>query len=62
MSERHSLWLPWAMVLLTVVVTPISSPKTVRNYVSSILDKLQVADRAEARIAAQSAGLGQDSL
>ena len=34
------------------------SPKTVRNYVSSILDKLQVADRAEARIAAQSAGLG----
>lgn len=35
------------------------SPKTVRNYVSSILDKLQVADRAEARIAAQSAGLGR---
>lgn len=34
------------------------SPKTVRNYVSSILDKLHVADRAEARIAAQSAGLG----
>ena len=34
------------------------SPKTVRNYVSSILDKLQVADRAEARIAAQAAGLG----
>ncbi len=37
------------------------SPKTVRNYVSSILDKLQVADRAEARIAAQSAGLGDST-
>ncbi len=36
------------------------SPKTVRNYVSSILDKLQLADRAEARIAAQSAGLGHE--
>jgi DNA-binding NarL/FixJ family response regulator len=38
------------------------SPKTVRNYVSSILDKLQVTDRAEARIAAQSAGLGDESV
>lgn len=37
------------------------SPKTVRNYVSSILDKLQVADRAEARSAARTAGLGQAS-
>jgi DNA-binding NarL/FixJ family response regulator len=35
------------------------SPKTVRNYVSSILDKLQVADRAEAGAAARTAGLGQ---
>jgi DNA-binding NarL/FixJ family response regulator len=34
------------------------SPKTVRNYVSAILAKLQVADRAEARIVAQAAGLG----
>ncbi len=37
------------------------SPKTVRNYVSSILDKLRVADRAEARSAARTAGLGQAS-
>jgi DNA-binding NarL/FixJ family response regulator len=34
------------------------SQKTVRNYVSSILAKLQVADRAEARLIARAAGLG----
>jgi DNA-binding NarL/FixJ family response regulator len=34
------------------------SQKTVRNYVSSILAKLQVADRAEARLLARAAGLG----
>jgi DNA-binding NarL/FixJ family response regulator len=35
------------------------SVKTVRNYVSTIFNKLQVADRAEAMLKAQSAGLGQ---
>lgn len=34
------------------------SPKTVRNYVSSIFSKLQVADRAHAIIRAREAGLG----
>ncbi len=34
------------------------SPKTVRNYVSSIFSKLQVADRTEAVTRARSAGLG----
>lgn len=34
------------------------SPKTVRNHVSNILSKLQVADRAEAMIRAREAGLG----
>jgi DNA-binding NarL/FixJ family response regulator len=34
------------------------SQKTVRNYVSGILAKLQVADRAEARLVARAAGLG----
>jgi DNA-binding NarL/FixJ family response regulator len=34
------------------------SPKTVRNNVSSIFAKLQVADRAHAIIRARSAGLG----
>lgn len=34
------------------------SPKTVRNHVSNILSKLQVADRAEAIIRARDAGLG----
>ena len=36
------------------------SQKTVRNYVSGILAKLQVADRAEARLIARAAGLGDD--
>lgn len=34
------------------------SPKTVRNQVSTILSKLQVADRAEAIVRAREAGLG----
>jgi DNA-binding NarL/FixJ family response regulator len=36
------------------------SPKTVRNHVSNILSKLQVADRVEAMMAARAAGLGGD--
>lgn len=35
------------------------SPKTVRNHVSNVLSKLQVADRAEAIIRARQAGLGR---
>jgi DNA-binding NarL/FixJ family response regulator len=34
------------------------SPKTVRNYISNIFGKLQVADRAQAIIKARDAGLG----
>lgn len=34
------------------------SPKTVRNYVSDIFAKLQVADRVQAALRARSAGLG----
>jgi DNA-binding NarL/FixJ family response regulator len=33
------------------------SPKTVRNYVSNIFSKLQVADRAQAIVKARQAGL-----
>jgi DNA-binding NarL/FixJ family response regulator len=36
--------------------------KTVRNHVSNILSKLQVADRAEALIRARDAGLGKSDL
>jgi len=35
------------------------SPKTVANYVSNILHKLQVADRKEATMRVREAGLGQ---
>ena len=34
------------------------SPRTVRNYVSSVFAKLRVADRAHAIIRARQAGLG----
>jgi DNA-binding NarL/FixJ family response regulator len=45
-----------------VIATRLSlSPKTVRNIVSSIFNKLQVADRAEAIVRARDAGLGQGS-
>jgi DNA-binding NarL/FixJ family response regulator len=35
------------------------SPKTVRNHVSNIFNKLQVADRAQAIVRAREAGLGE---
>jgi DNA-binding NarL/FixJ family response regulator len=34
------------------------SPKTVRNYVSNIISKLQVADRAHTILRAKAEGLG----
>jgi DNA-binding NarL/FixJ family response regulator len=36
------------------------SVKTVRNHVSNVLVKLQVADRAQAVIRAREAGMGRD--
>jgi DNA-binding NarL/FixJ family response regulator len=37
------------------------SPKTVRNHISNIFAKLQVADRAQAIVRAREAGLGRDT-
>jgi len=37
---------------------PFAGNSTVRNYISSIFGKLQVADRAQAIIRAREAGLG----
>ena len=37
------------------------SPETVRNHVSNIFTKLQVADRARAMIRAREVGLGRDT-
>jgi DNA-binding NarL/FixJ family response regulator len=38
------------------------SVKTVRNHVSNILLKLQVADRAQAVIRARDAGMGHEEV
>lgn len=37
------------------------SPKTVRNHVSNIFSKLQVADRAQAIVRAREAGMGRET-
>jgi DNA-binding NarL/FixJ family response regulator len=37
------------------------SPKTVRNHISNIFTKLQVADRAHAIVRAREVGLGRDN-
>jgi len=44
-----------------IAATLFLSQKTVRNYVSAIFAKLQVADRAEAGLVARAAGLGEPS-
>lgn len=44
---------------LAIAERLVLSPKTVRNHVSNILSKLQVADRAKAIVRAREAGLGR---
>ncbi len=59
--EREVLDLLAAGLGNAAIATRLSlSPKTVRNNVSSIFTKLQVADRAEAIVRARRAGLGLD--
>jgi len=43
----------------TIAIRLSLSIKTVQNYVSSILTKLQVADRAQAIVRAREAGVGK---
>jgi DNA-binding NarL/FixJ family response regulator len=38
------------------------SPKTVRNHISHIFTKLQIADRTQAILRAREAGMGQDAV
>ena len=42
----------------TIAERLVLSPKTVRNYITEIFSKLQVADRAQAIVRARNAGLG----
>jgi DNA-binding NarL/FixJ family response regulator len=44
---------------LTIARRLVLSPKTVRNYVSNVFGKLQVADRAQAMVRARRAGFGE---
>ncbi|HEY4914397.1 MAG TPA: response regulator transcription factor [Candidatus Dormibacteraeota bacterium] len=44
---------------LTIAQRLVLSPKTVRNYVSNVFGKLQVADRAQAVVRARRAGFGE---
>jgi DNA-binding NarL/FixJ family response regulator len=57
-SERNVLRLVSRGWKNDAIATDLSlSPKTVRNYISSIFDKLQVADRAQAVVKARDANL-----
>jgi DNA-binding NarL/FixJ family response regulator len=58
--EREVLALVAAGLTNTAIARRLTlSPKTIRNHVSNIFSKLQVADRAEAIIRAREAGLGK---
>lgn len=57
--EREILtWLAQGLTNSAIAERLVLSPKTVRNHVSNIFSKLQVAGRAEAIIRAREAGLG----
>jgi DNA-binding NarL/FixJ family response regulator len=48
----------WEHEIFSLMAELYLSPKTVRNYVSSIFTKLQVSDRSQAIVHAREAGLG----
>jgi len=55
---HHNRWYPLTMQVRNRGKWVIGVPKSVRNYVSNIISKLQVADRAQAILRAKEAGLG----
>jgi len=58
--ERHVLdFIAQGTSNQAIAQSLVISPKTVRNHVSNIFSKLQVADRAEAIVRAREAGLGR---
>ncbi|MBI5034045.1 MAG: response regulator transcription factor [Chloroflexi bacterium] len=57
--EREILnWVAQGLNNIEIAERLTLSPKTVRNHVSNIFNKLQVADRAQAIVRAREAGLG----
>ena len=59
--EREVLvWLAQGYTNAAIAERLVLSPKTVRNHVSTIFSKLQVAGRAEAMLLAREAGLGRE--
>lgn len=59
--EREVLaWLAQGYTNAAIAQRLVLSPKTVRNHVSTILSKLQVASRADAMLRAREAGLGRE--
>ncbi len=60
--EREVLnWIAQGYNNLEIAERLVLSPKTVRNHVSNIFSKLQVADRAQAIVRAREAGLGREN-
>ena len=58
LSNRQDILIAEGLTNSAIAERIVLSPKTVRNYITEIFSKLQVADRAQAIIRARNAGLG----